>query len=235
MAIRDQIVGFLLTSDAEFGDRAPFVVNSGDDLMVGAVSNLVLPAKSFRRATQNDPVGVTRRAATLGLNEMRITGQLRIWSPDVISMFGTDRYGGETRGIEAISQGDAQESDDDPTKGQTEFVIRIVLEGYHLSRPRAAFIKFSGVWDEFPEITLAPDQEETPVPFGVDIHTYSEWYTDSLDITKQTLAESVKMFHYNAHLLELSVRRVYDPSAKGDEDLPSGNMWAHRRAVFGIN
>ena len=206
MSIRDQIVGFLMS-----GTASEFRVESASDDMVGAVSNLVLPAKAFRRSTQNDPVGVARRAATLGLNEMRITGQLRIWNPNLISMFGTDKFGGEVTA-------------EDPDT----WTVKLVLEGYHLSKPRAAFIEFRGVFDEFPEITLAPDQEETPVPFGVDVRYYAEWYTKSTDITSQVITNARKMFEYDADALTLKVRRTYDASNMVD-------LWAHRKTVLGIS
>ena len=208
MSIRDQIVGFLMSGTVE-----EFSVESASDAMVGAVSNLVLPAKAFRRSTQNDPVGVTRRAATLGLNEMRITGQLRVWNPSLISMFGTDKFGGEV-------------TDEEPDS----WLIKLVLEGYHLSTPRAAFIQFRGVFDEFPEITLAPDQEETPVPFGVDVGYYAEWYNESKDINDQTFTSSktIKMFEYNANALTLRVRR-------GIKSEKMTDLWAHRKFVLGIS
>lgn len=233
MAIRDQIVGFLMTSNAKApnSSRQPFLVSSGDDLMVGALSNLVLPAKAFRRSVQIDPVGVQRRAATLGLNEMRLTGQLRIWSPDIISMFGTSRYGEETRSIAATEGGDVADSGNE----ESSWIIRMVVEGYHLSSPRSAYLSFGGVWDEFPEVTLAPDQEETPVPFGVDLHHYTEWYSDEEDITKQEFSQSYMTFDYDADGLGLWVRRDWSaPKVAGRDHTGMTNMWEHRKVVYGI-
>lgn len=209
MAIRDTITGVLLRATTA-GPKSVWDVDDTVSELFGAVSDITLPEKTFRRNTQNDPVGVTRRAAVMGVNEMRLTGNLRVWDPRVLGMLGTTTIG------EEVKEGG---------KNRTRFEIRIATEGYHFQNPRASKIEFEGFWDEFGAVTIGPEQEETLIPFGVDLLYYAEYYSPP----GVTDAEgAIRQFEYDAVGLSYKVKR-----GVSDTD-PLVDLWENRKLSLGV-